>query len=443
VGDAPPAAEAAPAPAPAPAAAVAPGPASTAPAPGTAEPAAAPKPQAERAFNRSADGIDDDNPLPTDPQSPALIAFNGASLKMAANPAAAVQEFVDAAKKTTYFYAAYFNAGVAAERAGDKASAERYYLESLKLKPDYGPALSNLFLLHWYQGRKDAANNVVDSALAQHADKAGPHLAAAMRGYVKSDVSEVEREALAAVRIDERSVPAMRLRAWVFYQQGRSETARFALENALKLEPGNALLHLQLGHVLVKLDEEEKALREFGIAANLRPELVEAQSHYGNLALKRGDAENGAAALKKAVDLRPDSATAWMHYGNGLRAQKKYKEANEAYAKALTLDPNLHAVHFNVGIMYLDNEIPDVDYLARLEKAQAELIAYEGKVQASKEMRTRLDSYQKTLTKLITREKKKRERDAERKALEEEEKKKASEANAPADGAAPAPAGDK
>lgn len=405
-------------------------------------------PAQEAAAGRNPDGIDDENPVPTR-DGPVKTAFVNATKTAGSNPAQAMQEFAAVAKQNRYFYAAWFNAGQAAEAAGNNTEAERYYREALKVRPDYGPALSNLFLLLNRTGKASAANKVVDDALASHGDRSGPHLAAAMRAYVARQPKKVKEEALAAIRIDERQVPAMRLMGWVFYEQKKYETARFAIENALALEPGNGLLHLDHGHTLLKLKEPDKAEEAFRKAAALRPELAEAQENFGVLALKSGNKPAALAALEKAATLRPQDAKAQLHLGNALRANAKYEEAEAAYKKALELDPELHAVHYNLGIMYLDNEIPEMDELVRLETSVASLDTFSDKASPKGEVADRLKDYQKTLKKKIKREKKKRKRAEERKAIEAEEKaRKEAEAKAAAEkapaegGAAPTEGGE-
>lgn len=391
------------------------------------------KPAAEKKPALSADGIDDETPLPE--KGPAREAFERAVAEARANPANAARMFVDAAAKTTYFYAALYNAGAAYERAGDDVNAERYYREALKMRPDYGQALTNLYLLLMKGGREVEANRLVDEALHAHADRAGPHLAAAVRAYRKRDLSTVEREALRALRIDERQVSAMYLMAQVFQEQERYGSARFALENALVLEPGNALLHLSLGHVLLKLDEEKKALASYGKAVQLRPELAEAQESYAILLKRAGDPERALAAFQKVAELRPKSAMAQLHLGNGLRATKKYVDAELAYKRALELDPNLHAAHFNLGIMYIDNPFEGRDELDQLKAAEAALKTYAEQTNVGGKELRRLKEYQETTETQIRRLEKRREREKRqqliKEAAEEEAKQKEAADTAP------------
>lgn len=381
----------------------------------------------------TSDGIDDDTPLPE--RGPARETFDRAVAEARQNPASAARLFAEAAGKTAYFYAAHYNAGAAYERAGDLANAERSYREALRIRPDYGYALTNLYLLLQRSGRASEADRLVDEALRSHGDRAGPHVAAAVRAYTKRDFATVETEALRAIRIDERQVTAMRLMAQVFYEQGRFGSARFALENALVLEPGNALLHLMLGHVLVRLNEEKKALESYGKAVQLRPELAEAQESYAILLKRNGDPERALTAFQKVAELRPTSAMAQLHLGNGYRAVRRYVEAEAAYKRALELDPNLHASHFNLGIMYLDNPIEGRDELDQLKAADAALKLFAEKAPSNAPERERLKEYLETTETQIRRLERRREREERQRLIREAEEAEKAKADAAAAGA--------
>jgi len=428
---APPAGEPA---APPPAAEPKPEPAAEEPKPAAEEPAAA-EPAATEAKpaeakvedpNKNPDGIDDDNPLPKEGQ-PLRTEFDDVAHQAVTDPKGAAAKFEALAKKNDYFYVAWFNAGVSAERGGDDGAAERHYKKALEVRGDYGPALVNLYALYRRQGKTADADKVVNDALSKHGRRSGPHLAAATRGYLTGDLKETEKEALATIRIDERTVEAMRLMGWVFAQQKRYETAKFALTNALVLEPGNALVLLDLAFVHLALEDEKAAMDALGKAVLMRPEMAEAQERYGILLAKFGDGERAHKAFAKAAELRPKSAVAQLHLGNGLRLVKKYTEAEGAYQKALSLDENLHSAHFNLGIMYMDNEIEGRDKLEQMEKAKAEIEVFSEKAGPDEATQARIDDYLKTLKRRIKREKKRRKRREERAAIEEEEKKKAEE----------------
>lgn len=388
-------------------------------------------PTTPKSGDRTGDGIDDENWLPRK-DTKAYQRFQEAVEVARRDPAGAVARFVDAASATTGFYAAWFNAGAAAEAAGDVGSAERHYRQALATRPDYGLALLNLSSLLTRLSRDSEAQRLIDDAARRFPEKAGPHLAAATRALQLRDLTKAEEEARASMRFDERNVPAMWVMARVFRAQGRLDTARFAIDNALALEPGNALLHLERGHVLLAQTEKKDALVAFERAARLRPALAEAQEAYGLLALELGYSAEALRALDALVRLEPKGARAQLHHGNALRASKQYPQAEAAYRKALELDPSLDEARFNLGVLYLDNPVAAGDELARWKTGLQSLQDYKKSGRADAATGKRLDEYIEATEKRIAKEQKRREREEKRKAED------AKKPPAPAPAAAPA-----
>jgi tetratricopeptide (TPR) repeat protein len=395
-----------------------------------APPTAAAAPTPPPGQTRTGDGIDDENWLPRK-DTAAYAAFIDAVETARRDPRASVSKFVSAASTSPGFYAAWFNAGAAAEAAGDLADAERHYRQALRVRADYGPAIVNLSTLLSRTGRDAEGARVIDDALRAAPDKAGPHLAAAQRAWRAKDIAGAEREAREAMIRDERNVAAMLVMAQVFRVQGRFDTARFAIDNALALEPGNALLHVERGNILLAVNEPKAALVAFERAARLRPQLAEAIEPYARLLLDNGFAAEAVPVLDTLVRLEPNSARAQLLTGNALRATKQYPQAEAAYGKALALDPNLQDAHFNLGVLYIDNAVGGADELARLAKGLAELKTFQSSGAGDASTKARLTEYLDATEKRIARETKKREREQKRKAEEA-----AKPADKPADPAA-------
>jgi tetratricopeptide (TPR) repeat protein len=381
-----------------------------------AAPAGTPTPE-RKAGDRTDDGIDDETWLPR-ADTPAFQAFTAAVATSHGDPNRAIEAFVDAAKKSAGFYAAWFNAGAAAELAGRPADAERYYRQALTVRADYGPALSNLAELLARSGKAGEATALLDDAVRRFPEKAGPFSAVAVRALAKGDLPGAETAARTAMKFDERNVAAMAVMAQVFHAQGRLDTARFAVDNALDLEPGNALLHLERGRVLLALNEKKEALIAFERAARLRPSLAEAQEAYGLELLAQGFPVEAEAAFARLVQLEPRSATAQLHLGNALRTNKKYAPAETAYRRALEIDGNLVEAHFNLGILFVDNGVGPADELARLQLAVDELKKFRDSSSADAASRKRVDEYVDATEKRIAKERKRREREEKRKAAD-------------------------
>lgn len=392
-------------------------PTATAPSPSASSTPAPAAGTTATAGQRTGDGIDDENWLPRK-DTAAYRGFIDASEVARRDPRAAADRFADVARNTPGFYAAWFNAGAAAEAAGDAAAAERHYREALKVRPDYGPALVNLTTLLRRTGREQDAARIIADALKAHDDKAGPHLANAVHAFATRDLVTAEREAREAIQRDERNVPAMLIMAQVFRGQGRLDTARFAIDNALALEPGNALLHVERGQILLALKERKEALVAYERAARLRPTLPEALEPYARLLLENGMATEARPVVESLIALDPKNARAQVLLGNALRATKQYPQAEQAYTKALQLDPNLDDVNFNLGVLYIDNALPGIDELARLNKGLEALKKFQSSGAGDATTKARLAEYVDATEKRVSRETKKREREAKRKTDE-------------------------
>lgn len=416
------------------------------PPPSAVAPAASSAPAGTARPDRTDDGIDDENWLPRK-DTRGYSLFLTAVETARRDPRQAVGQFVDAAKASPGFYAAWFNAGASAEAVTDLASAESHYRKALEVRPDYGPALVNLAVLMDRTNREGAAKALVADALKKFPTRAGPHLAAGTRALRQRDLTTAESEAREAIKQDERNVAAMLLMAQVFRAEGRFDTARFAVDNALALEPGNALLHLERAQVLLGQKDRKEALFAAERAARLRPSLAEAQQLYGVLLLEHGLSSEAVDTFQRLAAMAPTSAKAQLNLGNALRAQKQYAQAEAAYTKALALNKDLDEVHFNLGLLYLDNVLPGVDELARLEKALAELTIYRDRGTPDAATKARLLEYIENADKLASRERKRREREQKRQASDAAKAEKAAAEKAAAEkaaaekpAAAPAPA---
>jgi tetratricopeptide (TPR) repeat protein len=377
--------------------------------------------------DRTEDGIDDENWLPR-ADSPAARDFQSAVEIARKDQAAAVDAFVAAGERAKGFYAAWFNAGSAAEQVGRLADAETYYRKSLEIRGDYGLALANLSALLIRRGRGPEGSQLIDEARRRYPERAGPYLAAALLALSRSDLREAEAMAREAMRFDERNVPAMLVMGRIFRAQGRLDTALFAVDNALALEPGNALLHLERGQVLLAQGEKREAILAFERAARLRPTLSEAQEAYGLLLLEQSFPDEAEKVFEQLVRLEPQKAAAHLHLGTALRANKKYPEAEASYRKALQIDPTIVEAYFDLGILYIDDPLPGIDELVRLQKAVEELKLYRERSPDDPAVKKRVDEYIDASEKRIQKEKKRREREEKRKA--EEARKAAEEASA-------------
>ncbi len=88
----------------------------------------------------------------------------------------------------------------------------------------------------------------------------------------------------------------------------------------------------------------------------------------GKKYLDRGDVADAVTQLKRATTLLATNANAWNYYGVALQRDGQSDEAATAYQNALRLDHDLVEVHYNLGILWLVQNKPDL--------AKAEMTTY-------------------------------------------------------------------
>jgi tetratricopeptide (TPR) repeat protein len=392
---------------------------------------------------------EDPRTVPPAPGAPGSAEFREATEVSASDPQKSEQLFSAAGKKAGSALA-HFNAAVMAERQGQDARAAQHYQAALAVKPEHGPALLNWVLLAARTGQVPQAASAVNVAASRAATDPLVLTAAGYLMLAQGNTAGAEKNALAALKLDEKHVEAMRLLARCYFQAKRWELTLFVLKRAADIEPHNALVHEDMGNCYLQMVPKQQyrpaAKQAFERAVASRQDLPSAYNNLAVLYGEVGDVEAAAAAGRRVVELRPNLPLGWLNHGNALRAAKQYPEAVAAYQKARELDPSLTDATYNLGLLYLDNPVPEMDEADRLELAGKSLTEFleknpafqgEGREQVEAYVRD-ADRTRKQLLKRRERDKRKAEEDAakkveeERKAKEEAEQKLKDEAEAKA-----------
>lgn len=386
-----------------------------------AEPAAKAKPAAPAAPITGLPGE-----APVELSRGAKGAFEqGVQLEQAGDLAGAAAAFERAFKADAAAAFAGVNAGLLRERIGDEAGARALYLQVLDRTPTFFPAAQDLVRLDARRGKAADAEAELRARIEKSPDAAALRNGLTEALLAQGKLDPAEQAARAALKLDEKNVPAMVNLATVYARKRRFELAKMVLENAKLVDDRDASLWNRLGFVELSLGDRNIALECFRTAAALRPDYPEAHANYGTLLADSEDYQNAAAELQLAVKYAPQNALAWMNLGNAYRGLKEFGPAEDAYGRALAIDPALVDARFNMAVLYLDGEKPGVAALRRLEQGVAFLEAYEQ--QGGKD--PRVASYRKDAGRAIEREKKRLEREEkDRLRKEAEARKKADEA---------------
>ncbi len=132
-------------------------------------------------------------------------------------------------------------------------------------------------------------------------------------------------------------------------EQGKLDQAIANYQQALKIEPNNALAYNQMGEIYVQQGKLDAAIAACQNAIKIKPNLAAAYKNLGNALQAGGKIEEAIRAYSKAVEIDPQFAEAYANLGSMLGMQGQMEKAIAYFQKALEIKPNIAAVHWNLG----------------------------------------------------------------------------------------------
>ena len=177
--------------------------------------------------------------------------------------------------------------------------------------------------------------------------------------------------------------------------QGEIDKAIKVYKKSVRLFPGHAFSHANLGYLFFQigmLDDAEVAIRQ---AIVLQPKLANAYSYLGLVLREKGRLTDAEDITRKAIEIQPDLADAYVNLGQILQNQGKLDEAEHTTRKAIELQDDSASIYLNLGgilqdqgdltdaeantrkAMHLQADLPDVNLnlsiilkdLGRIEEA--------------------------------------------------------------------------
>jgi tetratricopeptide (TPR) repeat protein len=232
-------------------------------------------------------------------------------------------------------------------------------------KVDKAAAYYHYALAHMYEeqvavyGRSELASKAIEEyRLAIEADPSSEYLTSGLAElYAKTGrIRDAVLEAQDILKRDPNNLEAHKLLGRIYLRSlgdmqsnssGSGNVLKLAIEQyeqIIKIEPDNVDDHLLLGR-LYRLDNElQKAEAEFKIAVKLQPDSEEAVTTLAYLYNEEGDTTRAVQVLAAVPDASR-SAKLYAALGYTYEQQKQYKEAINAYRKAIELDrDNLDAI---------------------------------------------------------------------------------------------------
>ncbi|MDX1377493.1 MAG: tetratricopeptide repeat protein [Anaerolineales bacterium] len=153
---------------------------------------------------------------------------------------------------------------------------------------------------------------------------------------------EAQENAENALLLNPNNALAHGVHAWALdFQEGRNGEAQASIEEALRLDPNNALVHAYYVDILISagFDSYAKAAEESRVALALNPDLVETRRARALILEATGNYEEAIAEYQAAININPNLSTLYVGLGLNYRILQVYDQAVEAFTRANALNP--------------------------------------------------------------------------------------------------------
>jgi len=234
---------------------------------------------------------------------------------------------------------ATFQNAISRHQSGDVESAMRLYRAILKRHPDHAGANHLLGVTLHQRGDSERAIAHLEKALSFCQTKAvyWNNYGAALRGVKRLDKAEIAFRRALALKQD---YPDALANAALSCLNRRSygEAIQF-LQRAVRLEPGRADAHTQLGDAFRAQGDFKQAETSYRRALQLASNDVRAWIGLASIASARRRHEKAEFAYRRALHLSPENAEIHLALGDSLAAQGRIAEGRACYHRACQLKP--------------------------------------------------------------------------------------------------------
>jgi len=163
------------------------------------------------------------------------------------------------------------------------------------------------------------------------------------------------KEAAQRTEVQKLQARAAYDRALSYLNDKQPAPAMTALQEAISVNPNQAVYRDTLGVVLLELGRPDMAIEHFQKAVEIDPIYADAYFHLGTALAEARKWDDAVAAYKKALSLPtltiPESAN--QNLGLALYHLKRYQEAEQTLRFAISLDPKLQAAYYNLGLVFV------------------------------------------------------------------------------------------
>jgi superkiller protein 3 len=303
-----------------------------------------------------------------DPSSAHAHASLGAALNGLDRYQEAEKACTEAIRLDSGLASAYNNLGVVLVNMHRYPQAETALREAIHLDSGLASSWRNLGIVLLRTHRYPQAETALREAIRLDSGDALNHANLGSTLYKMNRYAETEATCREAIRLDPALARAHFTLSWVLCDLVRNQEADATYEEAVRLNPAYGKRRYKIGRAVVKVASRgrgKQMSRAKALQANLVRKGTEAACREairldpGN-ALKHNDLGlilfeverygEATAAFRRAIELDPGDAVIRLSLARSLRNDGLYAEAETAYREAIRLDPNNAHAYNELGI---------------------------------------------------------------------------------------------
>lgn len=235
------------------------------------------------------------------------------------------------------------------------------------------------------------------------AARAEAQFAAATQRFQRGDLAGAEAAFKALLRQRPKSAACTQFLALIAQQRGQFGKALELFDQAVLLDPNDAIAHSNRGNLLMEMARPADALVSLDRAVALRPDLGQIQCNRGNLLHGMGRYTDALESYAAAIAAQPGLTEAHNNQGNTLAALGRVAEACASYTRAIAQHPHYVEALYNRGNLLQTmrchaDAIRDYDRALALQPDFVEAWCNRGNaLQAEKRFDAAIESYNRAL----------------------------------------------
>jgi len=191
------------------------------------------------------------------------------------------------------------------------------------------------------EGKLLPAIDAYQQAINSNPQDSSLYVAVARVQVFAGEYEEAQKNAENALLLNPNNALAHGVHGWALDFQGKNAEAQASIQEALRLDPNNALLHAYNVEILISTGFEgyEKAAEESRVALALDPNLVETRRARALILEATGNYPEAIDEYKAAIDINPNIPALYIGLGLNYRILQVYDEAVAAFTRANALNP--------------------------------------------------------------------------------------------------------